>query len=56
METGSWLWLFVVFGGAVVLGLAIAWGMARSGRLTAQQKMAREEGTQRVYDEEEHKA
>lgn len=43
------IWLFVVVGGAVLLGLAIAWGIFRSRQETRTEVERAEEGTREIY-------
>lgn len=46
----DYLWLFVVAGGAILLGLAIAFGTARQRRLRPAEKRMQDEKVDRLYD------
>jgi len=46
----DYLWLFVVAGGAVLLGLAIAFAVARQRRLPPAEKRMQDETVERLYD------
>lgn len=43
------IWLFAVAGGAVLLGLGIAWGVMRSRRETPREIAQHEEGAREIY-------
>jgi hypothetical protein len=45
----EYFWFFVVVGGPVILGIIIAYGMARRRRLTAAEKTARDRQTRAGY-------
>ncbi|MCO4317693.1 hypothetical protein M8997_010905 [Phyllobacterium sp. 21LDTY02-6] len=45
----EYFWFFVVVGGPVILGIVIAYGMARRRRLTAAEKTARDRQTRAGY-------
>ena len=54
MESGPWLWLLIVFGGALILGLAIAYGTAQSRKRNPPElERAGREATRRMYHDEE---
>ncbi|WP_417580219.1 hypothetical protein [Pelagibacterium sp.] len=53
METFPWL--FAVLGGAVILGLVIAYGAFRSTKATPRQKDAAERGAHEIYHKDESK-
>lgn len=44
------LWLFAVAGGAILLGLGIAWGVMRSRQETRSEIERGEEATREIYD------
>ena len=48
---GSGVWSFVVVGGFIILGVAIAWAKLRN-KTTPQQDRRTEEATRRMYDEQ----
>lgn len=45
------LWAFVVIGGPVILGIAIAWGVLTSRR-SAKAEARTEKATRKMYDEQ----
>jgi hypothetical protein len=49
---GDNLWAFVVLGGFVILGAAIAYAMMRN-RVSPEREARTEEATARLYDEEQ---
>ncbi|MGV3650010.1 MAG: hypothetical protein ACO1OK_01175 [Devosia sp.] len=50
---GPYFWLFAVLGGALILGLAIAFGMKRSAHATPREKAVTEAATRADYAEED---
>lgn len=52
MEGYSFLWLLMTAGGALVLGLAIAWGVSRTRRRSRGEAAITEAGSRRIYDSE----
>ena len=51
--SSPWFWLVVVGGGAIILGAVIAFGQARTSKLTNSEEAVRDAGTRRVYAEED---
>ncbi|UYQ71420.1 hypothetical protein OF122_15400 [Pelagibacterium flavum] len=51
----SFPWLFAVLGGAVILGLVIAYGAIRSSKATPRQKDAAEHAAHDLYHKDESK-
>lgn len=51
-EMIAWPWLFAVLGGAVLLGIGIAFGMSRAAHATRAQRQASEDGARRLYGKE----
>lgn len=51
----SFPWLFAVLGGAVILGLVIAYGAFRSSKATPRQEQAAERGAHDLYHKDESK-
>lgn len=47
----EWLWGFLIIG----LGIALAYGIIRTRHRTPSEKLIRDEGTKRVYEEENKK-
>jgi hypothetical protein len=47
-------WLFVVAGGALVLAIAIAYGMNRTRRLSRSELRRTDAGSREIYDKDEH--
>ncbi|WP_181706333.1 hypothetical protein [Chthonobacter rhizosphaerae] len=52
MEGYSVLWLLMTAGGALVLGIAIAWGISKSRRRSRGEAAITEAGSRRIYDSE----
>ncbi len=50
-ELGFYPWLFVVLGGAIILGIAIAYGVMHNRRRSISEIAASERGAQRVYED-----
>ncbi|GHA31615.1 hypothetical protein GCM10007989_29600 [Devosia pacifica] len=50
---GPYGWLIATLGGAIILGLAIAWGMRRSSQRTPQEKARTEAGVHEEYRKED---
>lgn len=50
---GPEAWLFAILGGAILLGIAIAYGMKRSSKLTRGEVAQQEAATKREYQVEE---
>jgi hypothetical protein len=50
----TFLWLLVIAGGPVLIGLVLAYGMMRSRRLTRVEEDARERAVEDMYDTEHH--
>jgi hypothetical protein len=48
----EYLWLFVVVGGPIILGLIMAYGMMKRRRLTHAEKDARDQKTEKLYHSE----
>lgn len=46
-------WFLAVVGGTIVLGIAIAYGMLRSGRRSPGEKRRTEAGTRDIYHKDE---
>lgn len=55
-DPGTALWFFVVVGGAIVLGIAMAYGVVHNKSRTARERRESEEGAKRIYEEEERGA
>jgi hypothetical protein len=53
VETGSHLPVALWFIGAVILGLALAYGIMRNRRRTAAEKRVTDQATKKLYAEEE---
>ncbi|SFJ54761.1 hypothetical protein SAMN04515648_4538 [Phyllobacterium sp. CL33Tsu] len=49
----EYLWFALVFGGPIVLGAILAFGMMQRRRLTQREKRASEEATKRLYTSED---
>jgi len=47
----DYLWLFATAGGALILGIVIAYGVLRRRRLSADEKRAQEREVKRLYNE-----
>jgi hypothetical protein len=47
------LYFFAIVGGTLILGLAIAYGLARSRHRSVAERNATEAGTHRLYEKEE---
>jgi hypothetical protein len=45
------LWLFVVAGGPIIIGAAIAYALLRRRRMSVAEHVAHERGTERLYDD-----
>lgn len=56
MELSATPWLFAVLGGAIVLGLAIAYGMMKSSQASRRQREAAERGARELYHKDESKS
>ncbi len=56
MEFSSMPWLFAVLGGAVILGLIIAYGATKSGRANRRQRDAAERGARDLYHKDQSKS
>jgi hypothetical protein len=52
----TFLWLLVVVGGPLLIGLALAYGMMRSRRLSRTEERVREDAIERLYDEKDRPA
>ena len=52
-QSGSYLWLIVVLGGAILLGAAIAYGMYRSRRRSLAEQIHTEAATRDEYAKED---
>ncbi len=50
---GPYWWLFATLGGAILLGLALAFGMKRNSERTSAEKARTEAATRREYAEED---
>lgn len=46
----DYLWLFAVAGGAAILGVAIAYGLARQRKLHPREKEFQEQRVRRLYN------
>jgi hypothetical protein len=53
LDSGTLLYFFAVVGGALILGLAIAYGFMRSKQRTQREKLAAERGAHEVYEKED---
>jgi hypothetical protein len=49
-------WAFIVLGGIIVLGIAIAYGAMRNSQRTRAEKMASERATHQLYEREDKTA
>lgn len=49
MEAFPFPWLFAVLGGAIILGLVIAYGAFKSSKATPAQKARAERGAEEAY-------
>jgi hypothetical protein len=49
----TFMYFLAVIGGAIVLGVVIAYGLTRNKERSAAQKRATEAGTHRIYEKEE---
>ena len=49
-------WLFAVFGGAILLGIFIAYGMFKSGKASRRQVNTAERGARELYHKDESKS
>lgn len=56
MELSSFPWLFAILGGAVILGIAIAYGMYKSGQASRRQINTAERGARELYHKDESKS
>jgi pantothenate kinase type III len=53
IDPGTALWFFAVAGGALILGIAIAYGFIRSRQRTSREKFRAEQGAREIYEKEE---
>lgn len=53
MDPFPYPWLFAVLGGAIILGLVIAYGAIKSSQATRRQKEAAERGAHDLYESED---
>ena len=51
----TFLWLLVVTGGPLLIGLVLAYGMLRSRRLTGSEKRAREDAIANLYGKKDER-
>ncbi|WP_196259613.1 hypothetical protein [Pelagibacterium limicola] len=56
MELSAMPWLFAVFGGAAILGLAIAYGALKSRKASRRQREAAEQGARDLYHKDQSKS
>jgi hypothetical protein len=56
MELSAAPWLFAVLGGAVILGLAIAYAVIKSSRASRRQRDAAERGARDLYHKDQSKS
>lgn len=56
MEPFPYPWLFAVLGGAVILGIVLAYGAWKSSQATKRQKAAAERGAHEMYHKDETKS
>jgi hypothetical protein len=49
----TFMYFLAVIGGAIILGIAIAYGLTRNKERTAAQKRATEAGAHQIYEKEE---
>jgi hypothetical protein len=56
IDPGTALWFFVVVGGVIVLGVAMAYGVMHNKSRTADDIRENEEGAHRIYEKEEREA
>ncbi|WP_158541512.1 hypothetical protein [Pelagibacterium lacus] len=54
MEVSPYAWLFAVLGGAIILGIVIAYGAIKSSQATRRQKDAAERGTRDMYHKDQN--
>ena len=53
MDDFGGLWILMTVGGVIALGLALAYATMRNRKMTRGEKIESEEGTARVYAEEQ---
>lgn len=53
MELSASPWLFAIVGGAVLLGIAIAYGAVKSSHASRRQRDAAEEGARKMYHKDD---
>lgn len=56
MDPFPYPWLFAVLGGAVILGVVIAYGAFKSSKATPRQKDAAEHGARDIYHKDQSKS
>lgn len=53
VDSGTLLYFFAVVGGALILGLAIAYAFMRNKQRTLREKLASEHGAHEIYEKED---
>lgn len=53
LDSGTLVYLFAVTGGALILGLAIAYGVMRNWQRAQREKLASERGAHDIYQKED---
>lgn len=56
MELSASPWLFAIVGGAIILGLAIAFAVLKSSQASRRQREAGEQGARDLYHKDESKS
>lgn len=56
MDPFPYPWLFAVLGGAIILGIVIAYGAFKSSKATPRQKAAGEQATRDLYHKDQSKS
>lgn len=56
MDFSTMPWLFAVFGGAAILGVALAYGAYKSSKASRIQREAAERGAREIYHKDEPKS
>lgn len=51
-DLAAWPWTMVVVIGTITVGLAIAWGMYRTSKISRRETKRTEEATRELYDRE----
>lgn len=53
LDPGTAMYFFAVVGGVIILGIAMAYGMARNRQRSRAEKLESERGAHRIYEEED---